>query len=304
MTSQALINAARRRKATKGRRGLMRRAPAVQDPKGIARKYRAELRAFVMEFQGEVRKTLIERLPRLAQQRDASMGNLDAWDEDVEQLIEALTVFGRRRAGNVIRGIEQRAEKISTWNREQYMRSIRAVIGVDLFGGVDGEGLQVAMRSWARENATLIRDIPDKMMKDIEGIAQRGLRSGSGPKAIAKQIRTTMEATENRAKLIARDQVSKLNGQLTKQRNESLGVERYIWMTSTDERVRASHRAMHNKLCRWDDDSVYSDDGGETWKSRASIGGYIGHPGSDYQCRCVSAADLSDVLSEMEAAAA
>lgn len=280
----------------------MRQAPAVQDPKGIARRYRAELRALVRDLQEEVRKTLLDRLPRLAQQRDASFSRLDAWDEDVEQLIEALTVFGRRRAGNIISGLEKRAEKIEERNRREYMRSIRAVIGVDLFGGVDGEGLKISMRSWARENASLIRDIPDKMMRDIEGIAQRGLRSGAGPEAIAKNIRKTMDTTENRAKLIARDQVSKLNGQLTKQRNEALGVERYIWKTSTDERVRASHRAMHNKLCRWDDDSVYSDDGGKTWKSRASIGGYIGHPGSDYQCRCVSAADLSDVLAEMEAA--
>ena len=65
------------------------------------------------------------------------------------------------------------------------------------------------------------------------------------------------------------------------------------------ERVRESHRALNGKLCRWDDDTVYSEDGGKTWKSRAAIGGYIGHPGADYQCRCISSPDLSGLLAEI-----
>lgn len=296
MPSPAAVNAAKRRAAQRGRRGLVRRAPVIHDPRGLASSYRGELLGYVRALHKEVQETLIAALPMLATERDAM--RLDAWDETVTRLIDGLTVFGRRRGDDVIRGLNRRAEDVSSWNRAQLNRAIRSVIGVDLFGGADAESLQISLRSWARENASLITNITEKTMTDIDGITQRAMRSGSNPRDIAREIQRTMKTTEARAKLIARDQISKLNGDLTKQRNEALGIERYIWSTSGDERVRDSHRVMNGKLCRWDDESVYSDDGGKTWQSRSSIGGYVGHPSDDYQCRCVSSPDLSDVLAD------
>lgn len=235
----------------------------------------------------------------LAAQRDASLQRIDSWDETVTQIIEALTIFGRSRASRILRGLERRAEDVANWNRTQFNSAIKKVIGVDIFsGGADAQALKATMGSWARENASLITNINEKVMTDVSGIAQRGLRSGSSPKDIAAQVKKTMKTTDARAKLIARDQVSKLNGDITKSRNEALGIDRYFWSTSGDERVRDSHSAMNGKLCRWDDPSVYSDDGGKSWKRRSSIGGYIGHPSEDYQCRCVSSPDLSVILAE------
>ena len=100
--------------------------------------------------------------------------------------------------------------------------------------------------------------------------------------------------TESRARLIARDQVSKLNGQITQGRNQALGLDLYVWSDSSDERVRESHDVMDGKVCRWDDPTVYADTVEDAqagrWKSRASIGGVDQHPGQDFQCRCVSRA--------------
>lgn len=41
-------------------------------------------------------------------------------------------------------------------------------------------------------------------------------------------------------------------------------------------------------LCKYSDPTVYSDDGGKTWKKRSTIGAFIGKPGEDYQCRCLA----------------
>ena len=276
----------------------MRRAPVIPEPRGIAARYRAELRAYVRALRTETETRLLGRLPSLAQERDAI--RLDDWDGVVADVIDGLTVFGRRRAERIGAGLIARAEDISGWTRAQFNRSVRAVIGVDIFSGADGEGLRIALRSWARENARLITDVTEKTMTDIEGITQRGLRGGRSHGDIAGDIRKQFGLADSRAKLIARDQVSKLNGQITQQRNEALGITRYEWSTSSDERVRGSHRILNGLLCRWDDETVYSDDGGETWKSRASIGAYIGHPGQDVQCRCISSPDLTDVLAELE----
>ena len=223
----------------------------------------------------------------------------DTWVDDLAALIDASTVFGRRRAQRVIQELQDINNRAADWNRKQFNKVLRSVIGVDIFSGSDGEALRIVAQSWARENAALITDVTEKTMTEVEGIAQRAVRTGQSPRDIAKDIKERFGIAENRAKLIARDQVAKLNGQLTQSRNEALGIQFYVWDTSDDERVRESHRALNGKLCRWDDDTVYSEDGGKTWKSRAAIGGYIGHPGSDYQCRCISSPDLSGLLAEI-----
>ena len=93
---------------------------------------------------------------------------------------------------------------------------------------------------------------------------------GGNLKDLAQKIRQIGGVTENRAKLIARDQTAKLNSSLTQAQHESLGVTHYRWSTSKDERVRESHAENEGQVFSWDDPP-------ET-----------GHPGFEINCRCVA----------------
>ncbi|MCK4520973.1 MAG: minor capsid protein, partial [Nanoarchaeota archaeon] len=84
-----------------------------------------------------------------------------------------------------------------------------------------------------------------------------------------------------RVKLIARDQISKLNGDLNQQRQNDLGVRRYRWRTSRDERVRESHVVKEGNIYQWN-------------KPPADTG----HPSEDYNCRCYAEAIISDIIGE------
>ena len=75
---------------------------------------------------------------------------------------------------------------------------------------------------------------------------------------------------EGRAKVIARDQVGKLNGQLTQARQQALGITEYVWRTSRDQRVRDAHADRDGRRFRW------------------STAPADGHPGHPVQCRCVA----------------
>lgn len=75
---------------------------------------------------------------------------------------------------------------------------------------------------------------------------------------------------ESRAELIARDQTLKLNSAITKTRHENAGVSEYVWSSSLDERVRPEHAALEGQRFSW------------------SAPPEPGHPGEDYQCRCVA----------------
>jgi hypothetical protein len=80
---------------------------------------------------------------------------------------------------------------------------------------------------------------------------------------------------------------------------EEIGLDMYVWSTAFDDRVRDSHAAMEGLLCRWDDASVCSYDGGKTWVPRPSDAITL-HPGQDIQCRCVGLAYYPELTAEIE----
>jgi hypothetical protein len=53
-------------------------------------------------------------------------------------------------------------------------------------------------------------------------------------------------------------------------------------------------------LCRWEDSTVFSQDGGKTWINRPS-GAVLLHPGMDYQCRCTAIAYWDELVGEADA---
>jgi uncharacterized protein with gpF-like domain len=103
--------------------------------------------------------------------------------------------------------------------------------------------------------------------------------------------------------LIARDQTSKLNGQIAKKKMQDVGANIYQWQDSNDNRVRSTHRVLDGKYCTWDDPTVYADTLQDAiagkWKSRAPIGAVELHPGQDFQCRCWGSPVFNDIIEEV-----
>jgi SPP1 gp7 family putative phage head morphogenesis protein len=110
--------------------------------------------------------------------------------------------------------------------------------------------------------------------------------------------KATEGLSDKHCKLLARDQMGKLNGQITQAQMQELGLDMYVWSTAYDDRVRDSHALMEGLLCRWDDASVCSYDNGKTWVERPS-GAVDLHPGQDIQCRCVALSFYPELEAEI-----
>lgn len=280
-----LISAARMRREQMGKRGLRRRAPVTQYPREIERRYRRLLVGYVSEIRRLVDQNVISILDVLAQEANALRPDGDGYRADrtwARQVQEAMaaTRIGLTRLEPTDTDVMDIGNSISDHSRAQFKRQIRAVLGVDVLA--QEAWLADELASFAAENVALIRSIRDQSLDQIEGLVQRGLRSGTRPSEIAGQIRERYGVTERRAQLIARDQTSKLNGQLTELRQKSIGVTRYIWSTSQDERVRPDHAERDGKEFAWSDPP---DDG---------------HPGQPINCRCVALPVLDEILDEVE----
>ncbi|MDF7679095.1 phage minor head protein [Enterobacteriaceae bacterium ESL0689] len=178
--------------------------------------------------------------------------------------------------------------RANTQNKVRTQRIYNAAFGIDLSGMLGDGAIKAQMDKAVRENVALIKSIQTDFINDIGEKVFGNLAAGGRHENLIDTIRERGNVTKSRAKFIARDQTAKLNADLTEARSVALGLDLYEWGGAGDERERHSHRVLNNMLCKYSDPTVYSADGGKTWKKRKSIGAYEGKPGEDYQCRCVA----------------
>lgn len=227
---------------------------------------------------------------------------LDAWPDSVDEIINQLRLsFDQDIRDNELYALNI-GQRTSKWNNTQWRNTMKSVVGVeDVFRRDKFEASR--LKSFVNMNTELITKLEAETLTSVRRIVETGIKSGDRYESIRDELLDEgFTNSEDRAELIARDQVGKLNGEFTEARQKSLGVEYYIWRTAGDDRVRDSHEALNGMLCKWDDDTVYSDDDGETWKSRDDIDAFIGTPGEDFQCRCYAEAVLDELLAGEEAA--
>ncbi|CAG9411339.1 hypothetical protein NVI2019_PEGOAJLN_00707 [Providencia alcalifaciens] len=173
-------------------------------------------------------------------------------------------------------------------NKDRLLKTYKNAFDIDLSGLLSDEAIRDDMARAVKENVDLIKSIQTDFINDIGEKVFSNLAGGGRHENLVSLIKERGNISKSRAKFIARDQTAKLNAALNESRHRSLGLDLYEWGGAGDERERESHLKLNGKLCKYSDPTVYSDDGGKTWKKRKSIGAYEGAPGTDFQCRCVS----------------
>jgi len=194
---------------------------------------------------------------------------------------------------------------VGSFNQSQWSKIVNKLLGINYIKTEAWETETVNM--WTDENFNLIKNLADEVIKKISTGISQGVMSGKTAKEMEGEVQKLLKSHIGnyrnpgyRARLIARDQVGKLNGYFTQRRQTDVGIDKYEWSTAGDERVRTSHRAMDNKLCKWADASVMSSDGGETWQSRPlEMQGAI--PGSQISCRCSALPWMNDIYGDIDA---
>jgi SPP1 gp7 family putative phage head morphogenesis protein len=295
----------RRRLSGKGKKPF-KKVPLWRYPNLIEMKYKIFLQRLVTRMRKMTEEKLIVHLPYLVSEADRER-KVDAWGDSLDDLMEGLKIGFEEIIDDdaTVNFVWQISRNVAGWNDAQFHNMVRTVVGVEHYAYEPW--LNSHMKSFVSENIGLITKLEEETYHDIRRIVESGLRQGISYLDISKSILNgsdieagRFDKTKARATLIARDQVGKFNGELTAIRQQSIGVNEYYWRTAGDERVRDSHDALNGMLCRWDDDTVYSDDDGETWQSRLSIGAYGGTPGQDFQCRCWAEAKLTEPTNEEE----
>lgn len=229
-----------------------------------------------------VRELLVPELPSLV-----SLAGLatDAWTQDQEPWALTLTrildnvrlQLARQVNDAELEELVRRrvASGIAVANGELNRRQLRVLLGIDILGS--DSGLRALVEGFVAQNVALIRSLPERYFRDIEQLVMTNVRAGRRATVIEREIAERYPKSRRNASLIARDQTSKLNSELTRHRHQSLGITRYIWRTSLDDRVRPGHAALEGQQFRYARPPVVD-----------ARTGRRAHPGGDFQCRCTA----------------
>ncbi|UKH41048.1 phage head morphogenesis protein [Actinobacillus pleuropneumoniae serovar 4 str. M62] len=193
------------------------------------------------------------------------------------ELLQAMMFWAsEEQVQNTVRKLLGEADR---FNKRQFQQTLKKAYGVDIFTAEPW--LDEVLKLAEMQNISLIKSIPTQLHEKLQYRFVDAVQKGKRWEEVAKEVQELTRATKKRARLIARDQIGKLNGQLTKARQEQIGVKSYIWRTSLDERVRKLHVGREGQEFAWDNPPN------------------DGHPGEPILCRCYAEAvlpDLDDLL--------
>ena len=247
--------------------------------------YKVQLLAIVANLRRVAREELLPELKRIeplyAKAQDSLVRDglvrrsLETTFTRMSQQFGGIGQTAQRLAGLAVqRSIEAVDERLKA--------SIKSSVSIDISPVLTKAGpILDAMTAATKANIDLITSIPDQYFDKLGDAVSKNMEAGMRFEDLAKEVERIGDVTESRAKLIARDQTSKMNGAFNEARQTSLGIDRYVWQTSGDERVREEHQANDGQIFNWNDPPA------------------TGHPGEDIQCRCV-AVPYFDLDSEEE----
>ena len=247
-----------------------KKAPTIPPPpetKVQEAEYYRELKRMVNFQKRTIREIIMPEVPHILRKSRVDSPRLDDYVDDLENsMTEARAMFLEEYPPRRLEQMAAAAAVLTDNVNKVYYNKFYRIIGLNPL--ISEPWLAVKSKAFVADNVSLINNLTTDEYARVEGIVSRGAQSGDTVKAVESNIRATYPKLDNRAKLIAQDQIQKFNGSLNHSRQVDAGVTSYIWVSSGDERVRTTHRAFNT--------NVYS------WK----VGSPEGHPGMPVRCRC------------------
>lgn len=253
---------------------MVKKVPITRFPDAAAVTYSRALCKMIGEL-GEETITLFEKYlePELSKRQDSHYFINDGFFDGLKKMFRSLKnkatkIFADAKKERAAKTFLNSVNRFNKHNLENQMK----LKGIDL--AAREAWLPPFMNSKIKENVNFIKTIEADYFDDIERVVNEGVQKGSSVKQIRQQLMERVEVTQNRAQFIAIDQAGSILGQMTAQRYQDIGIDRFTWLTSKDERVRETHKELNNKPF------AYSDP--------PTVGGRVVLPGEDYRCRCVA----------------
>jgi len=265
----------------------LKKTPKWKYPWAVEKLYEAELVRYVNIIEHEVNTLIIPAIPGLKAEYELNKISFDGVDyfvahrndeytANLNSVFDTLKIRLATETPSPVLLATDISQKTNKWNSAQWSSILQSVLGIK--GFIRVPGVAQIIKAFINENVNLITNLESETLRKMKLSLNNSIISGQRVETIASNVEHTLDVSRSRARLIARDQIGKLNGQLTMNNQTGYGITHYIWQASNDSRVRQTHLNNNNKRFAWDTPPMST-----------------GHPGQDYQCRCWADPDFSTI---------
>ena len=135
----------------------------------------------------------------------------------------------------------------------------------------------VIAKDYATNLDLYIKTWADKNILELRQKVQTNAFGGRRAADLEKLLMANYGVSKRKAKFLARQETSLLMSKYRETKYLGMGLQRYRWSTSHDERVRHDHKELNNNIYSWSDPPVTN-----------LATGARNHPGEDFNCRCLA----------------
>ena len=159
-------------------------------------------------------------------------------------------------------------QRMAEFHRARFVKQMRRYFGVSINFLSDVQiGPWMAER--IQENVDLIKTITQRYHEGLKlDILKVQTETPFDQQKLREILRDRYQSSGYNLRRLTRDQTNKTIGQLSRIRQQQVGIEEYLWVGAMDERERQSHKDNEAESFSWNDPPS------------------TGHPGEEIQCRC------------------
>ncbi len=204
--------------------------------------------------------------------------------DDVKRLLDEAKkrLEGTLQLSAVTDAVKAQERSVGEWSEREFKKQAKAAIGLDVFA-IDPRQRERAA-AFVAGNVERIKNLSSEVSNRLSATVLQAVQDGKSYDDIAAYLKATYDFSDTRATLIARDQTGKLYGQINADRQKALGLTKFIWRTSNDDRVRDEHAALEGEVFSYDDPPDE------------------GLPGEAIGCRCHAEPYFDDLLDQGDTA--
>ena len=224
--------------------------------------YRKGLYAILSAIRGEVKNSVLPAYTAY----NGSIRDNSAWFDSLKNLI----AYELARNTNLFQSAADEEEKR---NRKKFIASVKKELSIDLQQILVADDMAQLLRDYNALNNALIKSLTDDIVKDVERLVYDAKITRESAKSLSDKLTKRFKVAKSRADLIAVDQLNKLNADFNERRNLQVGIKKYEWLTSRNERVRSLHRSLDGNIYKY----------GESTGAEEGL-----PPGKPIRCQCIA----------------
>ena len=172
-------------------------------------------------------------------------------DSTLSSSIDTVRVFMKFKTDVSMSVLARRyAKEVNKFNNNQCVKVMQSEVVIP--------NIDKAISNFVNQNVRLVQGLSDEMARLLEQRIISGVKKGYNAEQLQKSIQYRLGidkgvfgTIKTRMELIAVDQIGKLNADLTQLRQTILGVEKYIWRTRRDNKVRKEDAEKEGEVFSW-----------------------------------------------------